>query len=131
MTLTLAIDPGVTTGIALRMPGSLFTTEVEDETDLFRLVIMATEVVYENYAGQIISKYGLHTVRLVGGIIALCWRERIQVTRHVPTDRLPFMRDAKKILVGRGEKYSQHELDSLAHLLRYEYDKTVKVRDKV
>lgn len=127
MNVLLAIDPGVTTGVALKVGEDRKTTNLKSDVELFEFILMADEVVYENYAGQIISKYGLHTVRLVGGIIALCWYLKKPCTRHAPVDRYPFMDKAKLILT---HQHTQHELDALAHLLRYEHDQQRKSKNR-
>lgn len=79
-------------------------------------------VVFETFQAQTISKYGLHTVRLVGAIEALCWKLNIPYTEHMPMHRKPFMADAEQELQRIGLRYVVHEKDALAHLLRWEHD---------
>lgn len=134
--MILAIDPGGTTGIAIRMnDGSIQTCVCQtmtgdkkkefDSTSLYDMICTPgiTHVVYEMFQAELISKYGLHTVRLVGAIEALCWKLNIPVLAHMPQMRRPFLDEAKKILTKKGGRYVIHEVDALAHLLRMEYDR--------
>lgn len=115
--LVLALDPGVTTGAAFR------------ETNIHTLILGTPEavyswiedrnwdaVVYESfYTGNRINKYGLATVKLIGGILALCWYKNINTYERPPQAKIAFMNDAKKITT------REHEVDALAHLLSWEY----------
>lgn len=147
--IILAIDPGITTGIAVRAANGQIATAVctstckacgsedihnltlrcktcggmSEAVQLYNMICEPTleHVVYESFQAQTISKYGLHTVRLVGAIEALCWKLELPVTTHMPVERKPFLDDAAKLLEGR--RHMIHEKDALAHLLRFEYDR--------
>lgn len=132
--MILAIDPGGKSGVAVRFDDGSFKTCIceslfnkntklrFDATELYEMVTLPgiTHVVIETFQAQTIDKYGLHTVRLVGAVEALCWHLKIPLTKHMPTDRKPFQSDAKQLLMGT--RAMIHEHDALAHLLRYEYD---------
>ncbi len=115
-----AFDPGITTGIAIRMSdGTIFTRAETELPIVYSFVIKSGIVVYEDFttAGRI-STYGLHTVRLVGAIIALCHISGIPCIRHMPYNRKAFQLPAHKLL--STTKHLIHEEDALAHLLAYE-----------
>lgn len=134
MTNILAIDPGGTTGIAVRVGEWLNTCVMKSPEEVFDLLQQHKDVlnvvVIENFAAQDISKYGLHTVRIVGGVYALCYINKIEYVLHTPQDRYPFKEESKQWLEtskrGKGIRYMVHELDALAHLFRLEYDRRNK-----
>lgn len=130
----LAVDPGGKSGVAIRLPNkeivtciceSIFRDGKEirfDPTELYDLLKNADyeHIIVETFQAQTIDKYGLHTVRLVGGIEAICYIRDIPITKHMPQMRYPFRDEAKQILSGR--RHMIHELDALSHLLRWEND---------
>lgn len=137
MKTTLAIDPGGTTGCALRLSnGDLLTftlatmTRPTKKEVLFHPQLLADtlnmdgldRVVYEDFAAETISMYGLHTVRLCGLIIGICHIRDIPLIRHTPMERRPFIEDAKMALNGR-KLLVIHEIDATAHLLKLEKER--------
>lgn len=125
----LAIDPGGTTGIAIRSElGEIYTCVMKSPEEVYTLINPGSvdHIICENFKAQTISKYGLHTVRIVGGAYALAIKFGIGYTLHQPQDRYPFLTDAKQILDERRrtlkQPYMEHEKDALAHLLRWEHD---------
>lgn len=128
---TLAIDPGGTTGMAIRFPDEkwhTFTCSTPEQVFDFikgsKSVLQ--QIVIENFQAQTISKWGLHTVRIVGGVYALAHVFEIGHKVHIPQDRYPFQKDSQTLLRRRrsedGIKFVIHEEDALAHLLRFEFD---------
>lgn len=125
----LAIDPGNHTGLAWRHDdGTLDALMLyEQEAKLFDLVATPpyplTIVIETFHTAGNISKYGLYTVDLIGGIKALCWRFNIPIVYHEPYVRLPFIIPAKNTLraIRLSNRYTEHELDATAHLLSYEH----------
>lgn len=123
--LITAFDPGVTTGIAIRYDdGKIFTRAETDIEVVYQFVHEASErgnvVIYEDFqTGFRIDKNGLHTVRLIGSIIALCWAYNIPIYKHTPYKRKAFQEEAHTML--KGTKHMIHEEDALAHLLAYEH----------
>lgn len=119
--MILAIDPGVTSGIAWHDAKGYHTTITKDEGEIWALLtgIPWKCVVFETFAtsGRI-SAPGLHTVRLIGGIQALCRHLGIPTCSQTPQHRYPFQLPARKMLHGA----IIHEQDAMAHLLRYEND---------
>lgn len=119
---TLAIDPGITTGLAVRSGSDIVTSAVRQTHEVYELVTSSSVdlVVIEDFntAGRI-SAPGLHTVRLVGGVRALCWYLRKPCVVQTPTTRRLRMDEAKKWAKGKG--LTVHEIDAVAHLLTWEF----------
>jgi hypothetical protein len=127
----LAIDPGGTSGMAVRFPNGLlstFTCSTPEEVYAFidNTKDVLQQVVVENFQAELIGKWGLFTVRIVGGVYALCYIYNINYKLHMPQDRYPFLKEAKEHLdaIKKEKKirYVVHEKDALAHLFRLEYD---------
>lgn len=123
----LSIDPGITSGIALRCRGVIHTTtcsSMEEVYDLIRPPASPELVIFERFTAKLISTYGLHTVKLVGGIQALCYAFNIKCIGHMPQERKPFLDLARTVLLANSMpdyKPVIHEIDATAHLLAHEY----------
>jgi len=119
--MILAIDPGVSTGIAWHDTKGYHSTVTKDESDVWALLtgIKWKCVVYETFftSGRI-SAPGLQTVRLIGGIVALCRHLDLPTCGQAPQMRYPFQTQSEQMLRG----HIVHEKDAMAHLLRYEHD---------
>ena len=120
----LAIDPGESIGIAF-FDNGYQSCVIKEPAELWTLItgVPWDVVVYENFStsGRI-SAPGLHTVRIVGGIQALCSHFHIAMIQHAPQARYPYLRKAKVMLAG----HIIHEIDAMAHLLRWEADNGLK-----
>jgi len=122
--MIISIDPGKTTGIAFKLTDGIYRTiEAETQEDVWGYIYgyptaLKTVVIEQFVTGGRISKYGLATVELVGGVKALCHHLGIGCVVHTPGMRMAFIHEAKALKVTQGP----HELDALAHLLRYEHD---------
>jgi len=115
----VAIDPGGTTGVASKINGEYNTYVLHDEEELWHLINEKPDlVICENFVAELISKYGLYTVQLVGGIKALCYTHNIPLVIQMPQKRIAFVKPAKE-MIRRG--HPDHEHDALAHLLAFEY----------
>lgn len=125
----LGIDPGVSTGIAIAHFASskwhFITSTHTDVETVWELVDVPVEVVVcERFSAQLISKYGLHTVDLIGGIKALAWLHGVQYIEHTPTQRKPFIEYARSRVAPDPDmtRHDQrHEIDALSHVIRYMY----------
>jgi hypothetical protein len=117
----LAIDPGGSTGVALRLPdGSYTTTTTSTPSELFDIILEKPDVVIcELFAtGGRVDKYMIYTIDLVGGIKALCYALGVRCVMHTPQRRYPWLLAANSLLP---KSYAlRHEVDALAHLLAFE-----------
>jgi hypothetical protein len=125
----LGIDPGMSTGVALAFLDmgvwhyeSATHTSIDTVLDLIAPPVAL--VLIERFSAQLISKYGLHTVDLIGGIKALAWYHAITVEEDTPTQRKPYMEYARSLVppsedIPRHEQ--RHEIDAMAHVVRYLY----------
>lgn len=121
----LAIDPGGTTGCAVRAStGQIMTFACVKPEEVFDFIFdnkdLLEQVVIENFNAQTIGKWGLFTVRIVGGVYALCYEYKIPHKVHQPQDRYPFKQEAREVLKKRG--VCIHEIEACEHLLKWEYD---------
>lgn len=127
----LSIDPGLTTGIAVKADNKYQTMELAPYQLVWRLVQHTEwdQVICEDFIPvdpktkqPLISSYGTTTVKLVGGIEAICYIRDIPFTLQRNVDRIPFKSQALDLMISLyGKKHPRdHELDALAHLLRFE-----------
>lgn len=127
----VAYDPGPHCGIAWRDDaGVLQATMIYDNIILAFNYIRTRPraVVVEDFQTKgNISKDGLYTVRLIGGIQAMCLEYKVPLTIHIPQARYLFLPEARVYLRSiRGRKpFTDHELDATAHLLTYESRSTI------
>lgn len=126
----LSIDPGGTTGIAIRFPnGEIETFVCKTPEELYDFIKQVREnleqIVIEDFNAETISKYGIYTVRLVGGVTALARVFEIPLKVQLPQMRYPFRVEAQNIVKDR--RTVIHERDALSHLLRFEYDNNIGV----
>lgn len=122
--IVMAIDPGITTGLAFKAGGVYKVAVATDTRDVWKLVWEEKPdlVIIEPFQAQLISRYGLRTVELVGAVEALCWAAGIRLERRVPQHREPGMAPAIRWLEAnpQGAKTMQHHIDALAHIMAYE-----------
>lgn len=145
--MLIAIDPGGTTGMAFRFENNGWGTlavplshqlEVTEKIASYARSMKPAEltVCVEQFATmQYLSKHGINTIELVGGIMHVCSLYDLVCFRHSPMHRTPFQAEAhamleerKKELKAKGFKYVIHEEDALAHLLRLEYNLKAPLR---
>lgn len=120
----MAIDPGGSTGVALKIGAVYQTTTITHAPDLWKLIyehkpdVIAVEAFATDH---MISRHGIHTIEIVGGVKALCSALGIAIHVHTPQFRKAFMEPAQKSLYAVSGK-TVHETDALAHLLRLEHE---------
>lgn len=123
MTL-LALDPGVTTGVAIHSNDNQYITLVVHKfTDILELIKYhkPTVVIFEDFnAGGLIDKYGQATIRLIGSIETMAHMLNIPTCLQFPRERYPFIAPARQIIKAMNKKYLVHEIDAMSHLLLYE-----------
>ena len=127
----LAIDPGVESGIAIRFDGGKISAIVSYTPEYVWEIVISMKwnaVVYENFttAGRI-SRYGLHTVQIIGGIRALCIERKIKCYPRTPQSRMAFQVQAKNIL---NKGIAIHAVEALAHLLSWENEYVNQISSK-
>lgn len=133
----IAVDPGADTGIAVLTSRNEIVTLTLDtsEGDVAGLLSLLVEqaphtVVVERFiTSGMMSRYGLHTVELVGAIKA--WqhlnndattgRPPVDLVFRTPSQRTVCVPEAKRILSLRrstlGARHTDHEVAALAHLI--------------
>lgn len=126
----ISVDPGGTTGLALRFPynGNWLTTTVVSSQELWKFLDdgLPDIIVYEEFnpRGARVDKYMLHTIRLVGGIQAFCYAKNITGYAHIPANRKYKQDESHALLIAKhGNRkggFMIHEEDALAHLLVFE-----------
>jgi hypothetical protein len=119
--ILIAIDPGITSGVAIKVNGTYQTCVAHSGAELWEFIrdYNFSTVIIEQFAtSSLISKFGLRTAELVGGVEALCWLKNIPIVRRMPAQRIPFLRKAALLL--KDTAIVEHQQDALAHLLAWE-----------
>lgn len=150
-TTIVGIDPGVSTGIAIAtlwdntsgtrtLHYNYFSATCTEPEQVWAYIRPPVDVVImERFNAQLISKYGLHTVRIIGGVQALCAEHEIQLVEDTPQQRKAYLSYARtKIALptahdGNTKHDQRHEVDAMAHVIRYLFVRqlltTLKVAD--
>lgn len=120
MQKVMAIDPGITTGIAIvdltgSIVGSCLNTSVIDVMGS----IVSTKpdlVIIEDFVGAgPRSKESIFVLKLIGMVLGVCFIEKIPYVVQVPQIRVPYVSVAKEM----GEGRSRHIIDAYAHALAW------------
>lgn len=131
--IRIAIDPGISTGIAINKDGqySTLTLSIEQTHDgkLTDLITVCDEIIYENFVGYAshqmkVDTNGFETVRIIGGILEVCRQQKKPAFKRAAQNRLAFMKKAKDKFKNKEVdciRPTRHETDALAHLLSYEW----------
>lgn len=119
----VSIDPGGTSGIAVTVDGKEFNTctytTPEEVWDLVKLPSVDRVVIERFQTSDYLSKYGLLTIEIVGGVKALCYTLNKPLIVHTPVQRYSQMDIARQYLLEKGLPFMDHELDSLAHMMTF------------
>lgn len=124
--IIVAVDPGPHCGIAARLTdGSLLHTMIHNDIPgVLRYVrtLQPNVIVVERFAtaGRI-SRDGLDTVELQGMVVGIGWDMGSQIYWQTPADRMPFLDDSRKLIKANKSKIQSHDVDAVAHLLRWEW----------
>jgi hypothetical protein len=120
-----AIDPGGSTGVAVKIDGDYHTATITQPTELWDMLnqFRPGTVAYEDFIGNTMRDVNINgTLQLVGSIVGVCHVLGIKCIKNVPQARRAFILDARKLLAGQGGSgHTVHEVDALAHLLLLEY----------
>jgi hypothetical protein len=119
----VAIDPGQTTGIAVQTEVEIKTCVYTTQEDVWSLVLQPSvdTVIIERFTtADYLSKFGLLTIEIVGGVKALCHAYPAKaLVIHSPQNRYSMQQTAKQYLLKKGIPFMIHEEDALAHLFYY------------
>lgn len=115
----IAIDPGITTGVATCIKGKYKVMEIKPYVNVWQYlnIFPWEQVICENFTATDISKYGIITVRIIGGIEEICIRKEVPLTIQQNIMRIPYIPRAVEII---GKLPRDHRKDALAHLLRWQ-----------
>lgn len=131
----IAIDPGVSTGIAIHTDDDTYITAVVTEPKKIWEMLNSQKplvCIFENFAsGGLISSPGQATIRLIGAIELACHILHIQTVLQMPQERYGQLATARLMIKQRGKMPVSHEVDALAHLLTYEYRVQTGLQDKL
>lgn len=121
----MAIDPGLTTGVAFNIHGSYETVTMPDIREVYDFILQNQfdDIICEQFVSTNIhsNKYGVRVAELVGGVEAICYSRSIRFTRRTPQQRALFMDRANAMLrADKSHAHTPHEHDALAHLLAWE-----------
>lgn len=123
----LAIDPGRTTGIAIKIADNYNTCTMTERKDITTLITSHRwdVVIYERFISMgNISSHGIFTIELVGSIQAICEEHNLNAVAHTAQKRTPFIEAAKK----KTSSKVSHEVDAMAHLVAWEYFNASKTK---
>lgn len=119
----IAVDPGITTGMAFHIGSTLQTCVAVSAVEVLEMLDGADLVVVERFqTGGRLSGYGLETIELVGTIKGYCYAKQIECQVVTPQARYVCMAQALSMegSVITKSAVSKHEVDALAHLLAWE-----------
>jgi len=117
----LAIDPGGNVGVAMRTPhGEYVTLTIPqiDRHDVYDYLMLEPQyVVLEAFTPyQRIDHNMIQVIEMVGGVTAICRVKHIPLTIQTPAARKAYVKQAERLA---REFHTIHEVDALAHLLRF------------
>jgi len=129
--LVVAIDPGITTGLCLKGEALDRVTCVIENCGKAPIEVWKflergnfSHIILEQFsASGRIDENCERTLELCGIVKIYAATHSIELTLQAPQKRRAFLKDAKLILQKRGALYMEHELDALAHLLRWDFER--------
>lgn len=135
---TIAIDPGPHIGVAIHSTAAsaasgytmVMLTEPVKLWDVMQRH-KPSVIVLENFSSSgLISRDGQSTIRLVGAVELMAYILGAELVLQSPQERYGQMDAARSMLKAIGRKLVSHEVDSMAHLLTYEFrlSKGIKMR---
>lgn len=116
----MGVDPGVTTGVALKIGDRYLTTTTRERNELWDMIkkYKPDKLAFETFArsGRV-DQNMIYTMELVGSIRAVTYVLGIASYGQAPQTRRSYLLDAETILKNSGAKFVEHEKDALAHVL--------------
>ncbi len=133
MTAIVAVDPGPHAGVAVcshyhlgapyHFDTLLFHEEAPEVWKFVRDLEPEAIVIerFQAYAshGMQFDANGLATMEMQGGLEEIASHLGCELVLQTAVQRMPFLPIAKKLLNAGSSKIETHEVDALAHLLRY------------
>lgn len=123
MPMYIAIDPGVSIGVAIKYSdGKYITCTLTEPSSLWEILKgKPDKVAFESFrTGGRVDVNMLHTIELVGSIRGICYVLGVPSYGQLPQSRKSFLDEAdaklKDVLL-----HTRHEVDALAHLLLLEW----------
>jgi hypothetical protein len=122
----IAIDPGTKyVGLATRRDGVYQAIELNDYHMLWIMLndIDWDVVLCENFTAKYISRFGLGTVRIIGGVEEICWRRKILFETRQNVTRLKYVKNKQadaKVRSLIGYNIRDHMTDAMSHLMAWE-----------
>lgn len=122
--MILAIDPGITTGMAIKKDGEYIVDSTKELEHVYKVIVSARNdlelVLIEDFTtGGRINAYGLHTVRVIGAVEALCWYFGIDYVIRTPISRYQGQAKARGL---KPKGTNAHEFDALCHIVAWEIE---------
>ena len=118
--MTIALDPGVTTGIAGYIGGVINTGELKVTHKYLYEYLRRTspsEIVYESFVYQRRNKVELYPVEVIGVIKLYCQMYNVPLYVQSASQAKNFITDDKIKKMGLWVKGQVHGMDALRHLL--------------
>mgnify|MGYP001572094190 CR=1 FL=1 len=132
--IRIAIDPGGSTGVSVRLDDGDFMTATFSDYgeghgfEFYKFLRGNVKdkdqiVICERfYGGGRIGQPGESTLQLIGAIKMFCFLAQVDLIMRTPQSRLSFITPSRKELQKKRLPFTEHEMDSHAHLLSYEYE---------
>lgn len=128
MSILMGLDPGGTTGCAVKVANRYMTTTFTLAQDLWDFISehKPDHIAFEVFttAGRIDTAMS-HTLELVGSLRGICYVLGIPGHGQMPQARRAFLEEAERIVKRNksmyGTPFTKHEIDATAHLLLLEW----------
>ncbi len=128
-----AIDPGPHTGLAFVVNENEYRTYTltgKEEVWSFLALLenKCDSIIVEVYStANRVSKYGIQTIEIIGGVDAFCAITGRKCVRRQPQQRKAFIDKARAYLHNTNKsEFTEHEVDALAHLMSWEHENETK-----
>ncbi len=121
--MIIALDPGITTGVAeLWDNGKIYVHHMkEPHLEFYRFLetgrVTLDEIVYESFVYQRRNKVVLYPVEVIGVIKLFCATNAIPAYSQSASQAKGFMTDDKLKAMGLWEEGLKHGMDALRHLM--------------
>lgn len=122
----VAVDPGPHTGLAIQTAsGGQFAMMVHNQIyQLWNFLIRAKPevIIVERFVGSVkLNQERTATIEIVGSVINMAYILNAELYIQYAGDRMAFVSEARKLLNKTKAKIDSHEVDAMAHLLRWLY----------